>query len=136
MELVLTPVTGRSGFYAATLDGRRVVPASRQPFHDGARALLAEGAPSDGTLAARHAGSFTVAMRATVVEGARWTVEETDDRGLRLRPWRPCPMARRGGAGAAEKRALRPGRRRGAGRRAVLSSGHPRPARRGGLTDR
>lgn len=102
LELVLTPVASRPGLYAASLDGRDVVRASRQPFYDAARALLAEGAPAGAALAARHAGSATVAMRSTVGEAAALTVEEGDGRRLRLRPWRPHPKAGRGGVGEAE----------------------------------
>jgi hypothetical protein len=98
LELALSPVAGRPGFYAADLGGCRVVAASRQPFLDAARALLALGVPPGAALAARHVGSAIVAMRSTVGEAAALAVEETDDRGLRLRRWRAHPKAACGGA--------------------------------------
>lgn len=102
LELVLTPVSSRPGHFTAHLGDRCIVRASRQPLYDAARALAGEGVPASTPIATRHAGSSTVAMRSTVGEASRWTIEESDSRGLRRRIWRPHPNAVRGGAGAPD----------------------------------
>jgi hypothetical protein len=90
IALVLHPVPGRPGAHDAMHGGRRLC-RSRQPFLDGARALLAAGVAPETVLEARHRGSAIVALRSTVGEAARWTIEESDRDGLRRRLWRPRP---------------------------------------------
>ena len=94
VELELVPIRGRPGCFAAVLpDGRVLIRASRQPLLDGARALAAEGVPRETVITARHRGSTIVAMRSTLAEAAKWTIEESDRGGLRKRLWRPFGMA-------------------------------------------
>jgi hypothetical protein len=97
LELELIPVKARPGHYAAHADGRCIGKASKQPLFDGARALLAEGVPPEVAITTRHAGSTNVATRSAVGEASRWTNEESDTRGLRLRRWRPHPNTAQGG---------------------------------------
>ena len=95
----LRPVAHRPGFYRAEL-GEECLTVSRQPFYDTARVLIGRGVPPDAVLEAWHAGGVAAAMRASVGEAAKWTVEETDRGGLRRREWRPfaagagCPPTR------------------------------------------
>lgn len=129
LELVLTPAPNRPGHYAAHLGDRCILRASRQPLFDGARMLAGEGAPPEAILTTRHAGSSIVATRSTVGEASRWTIEESDTRGLRRRPWRPHPGAISGGAEAPENdRGEAPGTDRPAGRPSAFP-GVPTPPR-------
>lgn len=90
VALILTPVPGRPSYYRATdAAGRVVVPASRQPLLDAARALAASGMPPATIVTASHRGSAIVAMRATLAEATPWTIEESDRGGLRRRRWKP-----------------------------------------------
>ena len=50
---------------------------------------MAEGAPPDAMLEARHVGSTIVAMRAPLGQAALWSVAERDRGGLRRAAWRP-----------------------------------------------
>jgi hypothetical protein len=83
------------GKFDAFINERRIVVASRTPFCDGARVLLAEGLamPSD-VLIMRHAGSQVDALKAAVGVAAKLTVkEETADGKPRFGSWRPHPKA-------------------------------------------
>jgi hypothetical protein len=82
ITLELTP-TGR---YRAML-GDKLLVTSREPFYSAARVLLAEGLDPETVLEAQHAGSPIVAMRASLREAARYTVEESSRDGCRLVPW-------------------------------------------------
>ena len=55
--------------------------------------LELEGALRETVITARHRGSTIVAMRSTLAEAAKWTIEESDRGGLRKRLWRPFGMA-------------------------------------------
>lgn len=88
----LVPLPASPGRYKATVGGEELC-RSRQPFYDAARALLAEGYAPETVLEARHQGSDIVAMRGTVGEAAKWTVQERDRGGLRRVPWKPHPRA-------------------------------------------
>ncbi len=90
IALVTRPVVGRPGIYDAMLGQRRIV-RSRQPLLDAARVLLGEGADPATVIEACHLGSGTVALRSTIGDAARWTLEESDRGGLRRRLWRPRP---------------------------------------------
>lgn len=91
LQLTMTPVPGRPGVYDATLPCGLCVARSRQPFLDGARALLALGHNGGTTLTASNKGSAIIAQRSTIGEAAKWTIVETDRDGLRRRLWRPAP---------------------------------------------
>lgn len=91
-ELLLIPIRSKPGQYAAYLGNRELV-RSRQPFFDAARVLLRDGFDPNSVLIAKHKGSSTVAMRSTAGEAARWTIEESDRRGLQKRRWKPHPHA-------------------------------------------
>jgi hypothetical protein len=106
LQLELAPVRGRPGFYAATLpDGRCLLRASRQPTHEAARVLLAQGVSPQAVITTRHAGGGTVATQTTVGEAARWTgwtVKERDRGGLSSESWAAGPMACRSSPGVPE----------------------------------
>jgi hypothetical protein len=72
---------------------RLIVDASRTPFCDGARVLLAEGIAVPGDmLIMRHAGSDHDALKASVGVAAKLTVNESSGNGTpRFVPWRPMP---------------------------------------------
>lgn len=86
--------------------------------------LAGEGVPAGTPIASRHAGSTTIAMRSTVGEAARWTIEESDGGGLRRRIWRPHSNAAPGGAGAPEnERGDQPGTKSADRRRSRVLGG-------------
>ncbi len=93
MHLVLSPgaLTTRGQRYVATDASDRVWATSRQPFYAAARALLEAGHSPDEVLTASHAGSSIVAMRSTIGEAAKWTVEEDANGRMRRRPWQARP---------------------------------------------
>ena len=95
IRITLEPATA-AGRYRAMLDGRLLV-TSREPLYAAARVLLAEGVSPDEVLEAQHASSPIVAMRSTVGEAAKWTVEETDKGGMQRRKWRPFGSPRQDG---------------------------------------
>ena len=74
------------GKFEAFYGEHRIVAASRTPFCDGARALLADGTaqPSD-VLIMRHAGSQHDALKAAVGIAAMLTVDESET--PRLHKW-------------------------------------------------
>lgn len=88
-HLVMHPSRRTPGLFSATLDGVEIVRSTRQPFLDGARALLAMGHAPDEPLTSAHVGSETVALRSTVGEAARWTIFERDRGGLGKALWMP-----------------------------------------------
>jgi len=83
------------GKFAAFLGERQIVAASRTPFCDGARALLAEGTAAPGDLLVmRHAGGEHDALKAAVGVAAKLTVsEETNTGRPRFVSWTPHPKA-------------------------------------------
>jgi hypothetical protein len=91
ITVLITP--SRCGRYNASL-GDRLLARSRQRFLDAARELIALGCDPSATLLLRHAGSKTVALRATVGRAARLTVDEDPrPRFRRYRAWdRPPPI--------------------------------------------
>jgi hypothetical protein len=83
------------GKFDGYIGERQIVAASRTPFCDGARALLADGSarPND-SLIMRHAGSQHDALRASVAVAAKLTIkEETKDGKPRFESWHPHPKA-------------------------------------------
>lgn len=98
IEIVIAPASN-PGTYWPVVDGKRLTRATRQPFFDGARALLADGVSPDVPLISRHEGSQTIAMQSTVGEAARWSVSESDRGGLRRQLWKPFENGRHSRAG-------------------------------------
>jgi hypothetical protein len=80
MFTISVKATGDSTNRGPTFDGytagRQVVSRSTQPFLDGARVLLGEGADPDSRYAMRHDGSDIDALVSTIGYAARWTIEE------------------------------------------------------------
>jgi hypothetical protein len=68
-------------FDAFLLDGRRICAASRTPYYDAARALLAEGVDPDTPLDLRHPGDSRAAMTGKIGELALWTISEGESTG-------------------------------------------------------
>jgi hypothetical protein len=85
--------------FDAHLDGRRLVERSTTPFFDAARRLLAEGLDPSTRLIMRHSRSDTDALRATIGNAAKLTIEEGGRRPT-FRPWK----ARQATAGASPMR--------------------------------
>lgn len=84
----LCPCVARPGCYAAVL-GDRDLCVSREPALCASRKLLAEGAPPGAAIEFRHVGSRdVVAIRGTIGELAKWTIEESDRHGLKRRRYR------------------------------------------------
>jgi hypothetical protein len=84
------------GRFDAVIDGKVIVPATRQPFLDGARALLAEGANPEATIVLKHAGSPTECLRARLGAAAKLTVEESNRGKPTFRRWKPRPLSPEG----------------------------------------
>jgi hypothetical protein len=74
--------------FDAFLDGE-VITTSRQPVFDGARALIERGHDPEELMCADQNGHLV--FKAAIGENARWTVEESDNGGLRKRAWRELP---------------------------------------------
>jgi hypothetical protein len=70
-------------------DGPILDEGLRCPFYTSARKLLEQGISPETPLAMRHAGSSTIAMTSTVGEAAKWTIEEGEDVGPRLKRYEP-----------------------------------------------
>ncbi len=77
----------------AYLDGHYIV-TSREPLFDGARELLRRGYDPDTLMTTRHDGKAVDSFKpAPLGKLAGLTMEESDKRGLRVRKWKPHPMA-------------------------------------------
>ena len=74
--VVVVAPTKRAGYFCATLDGRVIVGASRQPLLDTARHFLADGASPSATIAMTHVGSADIVMSAVISVAALLTVAE------------------------------------------------------------
>jgi hypothetical protein len=86
--IIVAPLPGRPDTYAAWLNGRLIRTASRQPFLDAARVLMAAGHDPLTILQLRHAGSDTISLRTTIGAAAKLTVIERDRHGPRFEPYR------------------------------------------------
>jgi hypothetical protein len=86
--LIVSPIFGRPGFFRAIIGNREIVAASRQPFLDGARALIRSGTDPATTIVMCHEGSDHDAMTGRASAAARLRVDEST---LRMRPWMPPP---------------------------------------------
>lgn len=91
IDLVMAPAG--AGKFRAVVGSMAITKPARQPLFDGARALLALGHDPAEVVAARHAGSDTIAMHGTLGDLARWTIEERDQGGMRRALWKPREMA-------------------------------------------
>jgi hypothetical protein len=67
--------------------GKVLIESTRNPEFDACRALLARGIT--GRLEVWRPGRVSADMRLDIERGARLTIRETDDRGLRLVRWEP-----------------------------------------------
>lgn len=77
--------------WSAVMGGERLVHRHPDICHASCRALLARGITGLATFVHRASGTPGVTM--DIETGARWIVSE-DDRGMRLRPYRPwVPVA-------------------------------------------
>jgi hypothetical protein len=74
--ITVAPVARRAGCFAARLGQRLLVAASRQPFLDSARVLVADGVNPDTTIAMRHRGADHDALRARLGTAAALRVED------------------------------------------------------------
>jgi hypothetical protein len=115
--LVVSPAPRKSrqggtipGKFEARLGERLIVEASRTPFCDGARVLLAQGLAAPGDLLImRHAGSGCDALTAAVGVAAGLTVkEETADGKPRFVSWQPHPRGQPNDQGVAPMRETEP----------------------------
>jgi hypothetical protein len=92
--IIAAPALDRAGLrlagkFDATVDGRVLVHATKQPLLEGCRVLLAEGVDPDAVAIMRHAGSSTDALRAKLGAAAKVTVAERDRGGVRFEHWQP-----------------------------------------------
>jgi hypothetical protein len=76
-----------AGVFEAKL-GETIICRSRQPFVDGARALLAMGYDPEMVLVMRHATTGTDALKAKLRVAAKLTVDES---GPHIRRWKAMP---------------------------------------------
>jgi hypothetical protein len=91
IEIVVSPLPGKPGYWLASLEGGWVA-RSRTPFLDAARELRAQGWPDDTQIQMAHAGQPYAALRSTVGAAAGLTVRETMRDQPRIVPWRPFSM--------------------------------------------
>ena len=89
-RITIEPISrgARGERYRATYAGAVLIESSRSPEFDACRALLAQGITGKMQVWWRGGSSFP-AMTLDIERGAELTVEETDQRGLRLVPYRP-----------------------------------------------
>jgi hypothetical protein len=89
ISIVIEPTTlgERGQRYRATYLGSILVESSRTPEFDACRALLARGIT--GRMEVRRPGRASADMHLDIERGAKLTIRETDDRGLRLVRWEP-----------------------------------------------
>ena len=98
LTLILRPhVDERSGGrfhldrFDAYLDGELIL-ISRQPWYDGARALLSRGYPGNTLLSIRHANKDRDSFVPLEVGYlAQWSISEFDHGGLKRIRWQPMP---------------------------------------------
>jgi hypothetical protein len=78
----------KPGMYVGRI-GSEVIVESRQPFPDGARALLARGYDPDTPYIMKHAKTGTVSFATTTIGHAAGLTTVEDKRGLRFRKFVP-----------------------------------------------
>jgi hypothetical protein len=72
---------------------------------EGARILLAEGVDPETSIVTGHVGDDFDAMRSTIGEAAKWTVEENEKIGPRFIRWKAFPRSDVQGAHAFKREA-------------------------------
>jgi hypothetical protein len=104
MEIIVH-VTDKHGVYRAYL-GSTLLCTTRQPFFDGARALLRLGYNPDEALNMRHQGSARPSFKPTTIgKAAKLTIVENEAEGPKLVKHEANPFAEARRA-EAERRAL------------------------------
>ena len=96
INIYLVPLNRRGRYRAELADGT-VLCLSRQPFLDAARALISAGFAPDLVLICWRRGSANWALRATLGEAAKLTVDETKTCFARWKPFSSsavCPPVR------------------------------------------
>jgi hypothetical protein len=77
LAIVVVPIKGKAAHFEAWLEGGvLLISASRQPFVDAARVLIALGSDPNAVLVMRHAGSDAIALKAKLGVAAGLAVEE------------------------------------------------------------
>lgn len=90
MILFVEETHQRCGKFKAWCDEFGVVcKSSRQPFLDGARALLAKGADPDALLVMCHAKTGTDSLCGKIGAAAKLTIEDSQMKSPRFRRWQP-----------------------------------------------
>jgi hypothetical protein len=96
IDIIVTVVPIGADKFEVRQGGRVLIRASRTPFCDAARRLIAEGHPPGSVLAMRRLGEADFALRSKLGQATKLTVDDTRYGTPRLRRWRPPP-----GAGAS-----------------------------------
>ena len=88
--IIVEPVAGRPGYFAAALDGVGLC-ISREPLLSAARELIRRGVSPDTILAMRHAGSDHDALRGRLGALAMSTIADNRHGTPVLRRWKGPP---------------------------------------------
>ena len=91
--ITVAPVSAQPDYFQAWLADRNLCPASRTPFCDGARALLALGYSPTAPVVMRSADSATDRLRSTVGQAARLTVATGAQGRPKFRLWKAPPAS-------------------------------------------
>jgi hypothetical protein len=107
VRLLVTPEADpqKAGRFTARLEstGEIVVHATRQPFVDGARELLARGFDPGTPLTMRHEGSGHDSFQPMPIgQWAGWTYTEGENTPLRCARWMPRPAVGEGQKSGSE----------------------------------
>jgi hypothetical protein len=100
-HVIVTMPSGRPGLFVAMCGNTQLCDATRQPFLDGCRELLRNGAAGSDLAVLRHAGSSTDSLRSAVSVAARVTTEETGSGPPRFRAFRSAPSRWEGSSNIA-----------------------------------
>lgn len=76
--------------FSVFLDAERIIKSTRSPLYAGARALLERGHDPEQLMTIRLGGRAYDSFAPTPIgKLAKWTIAESDQRGLSRREWRP-----------------------------------------------
>lgn len=89
IEIEKTNMAGTGQRYRVLHDGQEIVASTKDPEHDGARALVEIGADLDDTLAVSHAGRVGYTMTGRLGFFAGHRTSEGDATSPRTIPWVP-----------------------------------------------